>query len=491
MFKHFVSLQWKSFWRAASLSSGLWMKIFMGFWALYFIGMMAFGGVGAFFLIKKELCLDPLEVINRFLIYWWVADLIFRYALQKMPVINIKPLLILPFRKNKIVSFAFGKTILSFFNIIHGFFFVPFSVLLVAEGNAPVLNVLLWHIGLIALVYANNFLNILLNNKDNLIYAVAGIMIVLGGLHYFEYFDITRYTAPFFQGLYDTKFLFIIPVIAAVLFYVMAFRTFVKDLYLDAGLATKSKTVKTENLEWLDRFGKTATFLKNDIKLIKRNKRARSTVIVSALFLFYGLLFFTGAVEAYDGPVWKIFAGIFVSGGFLMSFGQFVPSWDSSYYPLMMSQNIKYREYLSSKWWLMVMATFISTILASGYLYFGWEAYLAVIVGAVYNMGMNAHVVLWAGAYVKTPIDLTSNKKAFGDKQSFNVKTLMLTLPKLALPMILYAIGHYAYSPYAGYLLVALAGIAGFAFRNMVFDKIERIYRTEKYATIWAYKQKK
>jgi len=491
MFKHFISLQWKSFWRSASLSSGIWMKIFMGFWAVWFIIMMASGGAGAFFYIKKELCLDPLEVVSRFLIYWWAFDLIFRYALQKMPVINIIPLLILPFSKNKIVSFALGKTMFSFFNIIHGFFFVPFSFFLIVKGDAPVLNVLLWNVGLMALIYANNFLNILLNNKDSLIYIVGSIMAVLGGLHYFGYFDVTQYTAPFFQGLYTSQFLFLVPVLAVVGLYIIAFRSFVKDLYLDAGLATKSKNVKTENLEWLDRFGKTAIFLKNDIKLIKRNKRARSTVIVSALFLFYGLLFFTGAIEVYNDPVWKIFAGIFVSGGFLLSFGQFVPSWDSSYYPLMMSQNIKYREYLSSKWWLMVIATFISTILASGYLYFGWEAYLAVIVGAIYNMGMNAHVVLWAGAYVKTPIDLTSNKKAFGDKQSFNVKTLMLSLPKLALPMILYAIGHYAYSPYAGYLLVAIAGIAGFALRNMVFDKIERIYRTEKYKTIWAYKQKK
>ncbi|GAA0714470.1 DUF5687 family protein [Aquimarina litoralis] len=449
---------------------------------------------GSFLVYKyaeKELCQNPLTVVNKFLIYWWAFDLIFRYALQKMPVINIKPLLILPFNKSKIVSFGIGKTMLSFFNIIHAFFFVPFSILLIAKGDAPLINVLLWNLGLIGLVYANNFLNILLNNKDNLIYGIGGVMAILGGLHYFGYFDITVYTAPFFQGLSDTLYLFILPIVAAIVLYIIAFKSFVSGLYLDEGLATKSKDVKTENLDWLDRFGKTAIFLKNDIKLIKRNKRARSTVIVSVLFLFYGLLFFTGAVEAYDGPAWKIFAGIFVSGGFLLSFGQFVPSWDSSYYPLMMSQNIKYREYLSSKWWLMVMATFVSVILASGYLYFGWEAYLAVIVGGIYNMGMNAHVVLWAGAYVKTPIDLTSNKKAFGDKQSFNMKTLMLSLPKLALPVVLYAIGHYAYSPYAGYALVAVAGIAGFAFRNMVFDKIEKIYKTEKYATIWAYKQKK
>lgn len=491
MFKHFISLQWKSFWRSASASSGVWMKIFMGFWAVYFILMMMGGSFLVYKYAEKELCQNPLTVVNKFLIYWWAFDLIFRYALQKMPVINIKPLLILPFNKSKIVSFGMSKTMLSFFNIIHAFFFVPFSILLISKGDAPVLNVLLWNLGLIGLVYANNFLNILLNNKDNLIYGIGSVMAILGGLHYFGYFDITVYTAPFFQGLSDTLYLFILPIVAAIVLYIIAFKSFVSGLYLDEGLATKSKDVKTENLDWLDRFGKTAIFLKNDIKLIKRNKRARSTVIVSVLFLFYGLLFFTGAVEAYDGPVWRIFAGIFVSGGFLLSFGQFVPSWDSSYYPLMMSQNIKYREYLSSKWWLMVMATFVSVILASGYLYFGWEAYLAVIVGGIYNMGLNAHVVLLAGAYVKTPIDLTSNKKAFGDKQSFNMKTLMLSLPKLALPVVLYAIGHYVYNPYAGYALVAVAGIAGFAFRNMVFDKIEKIYKTEKYATIWAYKQKK
>ncbi len=490
MWKHFITLQWKSFWRSASLTSGLFMKIFMGFWALWLAFMSAVGGVAIFKLIKEHFELDPLETINKFLIYWLAFDLIFRYALQKMPVINIKPLLTLPFHKNKIVSFAFGKTLFSFFNIIHAFFFVPFSITLIRNGY-PITNVLLWNLGLIALVYGNNFLNIILNKKDNLIFLIGGILVLLGGLHYFGYFDISVYTGPFFQGLYDTSIITLIPIIILLILIGISFRSFSKDLYLDAGLATKSKDVQTENLDWLNRFGKTATFLKNDIKLIKRNKRARSTVMVSILFLFYGLLFFTGAIETYNGPVWRIFAAIFVTGGFLLSFGQFVPSWDSSYYPLMMSQNIKYKEYLSSKWWLMVIATLLSTVLASGYLYFGWEVYVAILVAAIYNMGVNSHVVLWAGAYVKTPIDLTSNRKAFGDRQAFNAKTLLLSLPKMALPMILYAIGYYAYSPYAGYALVAIAGMAGFALRDKVFDIIENIYKSEKYKTISAYKQKK
>jgi multisubunit Na+/H+ antiporter MnhC subunit len=201
------------------------------------------------------------------------------------------------------------------------------------------------------------------------------------------------------------------------------------------------------------------------------------------------LLFFTGGIEAYEGPFWRIFAGIFVTGGFLFSFGQFVPSWDSAYYPLMMSQNIRYKEYLASKWYLMVFATIISTLLASFYLYFGWKAYMAIVAGAIYNIGVNSHMVLWGGAYVKTPIDLDSGKKAFGDKKSFNAKTLLLTLPKLVVPMAVYAIGHFTLGETFGFVLVILLGIVGLLFKNKVFRMIEKVYKTEKYKTLAAYKQ--
>ena len=185
-----------------------------------------------------------------------------------------------------------------------------------------------------------------------------------------------------------------------------------------------------------------------------------------------------------------IFAGIFVSGGFLFTFGQFVPSWDSAYYQLMMSQNIQYKEYLSSKWWLVVIATAISTFLASFYLFFGWHTYLLVLVGAIYNIGVNSHLVLLGGAFVKTPIDLSTATKAFGDKQAFNMKTMLLTIPKLLLPILLYGLGKSFFNDTTGLLFVAVAGVLGFAFRGKVFNWIEKIYKTEKYETIAAYKQK-
>ncbi|HCQ12410.1 DUF5687 family protein [Flavobacterium sp.] len=485
MFKHFIMLEWKSFLRSASLGSNIAMKIFMGFFAVYFMVIFIAAGVGAFFILKEE-GYEPLATVNKFMIYYLFADLLTRYFLQKMPVLNIKPLLTLPIKRNTIVHFTLGKTALSFFNWSHALFFIPFSIVLLLNGyNA--LNVILWHLGMMSLFYLNNFINILINNKNSVFYSVLAVVGGFGLAHYYKLFDITTYTQPFFQGMYETFFVFLIPMILVAATYYFAFNYFKSNLNLDEGLATKSDIAKTQNFTFLDQFGTLGTFLKNDIRLLLRNKRSKTTLIMSFLFIFYGFIFFNNPTQP---AVMGIFAGIFVSGGFLFTFGQFVPSWDSAYYQLMMSQNIQYREYISSKWWLMVIGTLISTILASFYLFFGVHTYLLVVCGAIFNIGVNSHLVMLGGAFVKTPIDLTTGKGAFGDKQAFNSKTLLLTIPKLLLPVAFYALGYYIFSPNIGLVFVAAAGILGFAFRNYVFSQIEKIYKKEKYATIAAYKQK-
>jgi hypothetical protein len=259
-------------------------------------------------------------------------------------------------------------------------------------------------------------------------------------------------------------------------------------MYFDDKLATKQKNADGKEYAWLNKYGTLGSFLKNDIRLITRNKRSKNTVLTGFFFLFYGLLFFRQEIDS-TGNVMQIFAGIFVSGGFLMNFGQFVPSWDSAYYKLLMSQNITYKDYLTSKWWLVVIATVISTVLASFYFYFGWQTYMAIVVGAIYNIGVNSHIVLWGGAYMKTPIDLNVGKNAFGNKQGFNVQNMLFAIPKLLVPIALYGLGYFISGPIAGYALVALAGIIGFAFRDKVFTIIEKTYKTEKYKTINAYAQ--
>ncbi|QSW91294.1 MULTISPECIES: DUF5687 family protein [Flavobacterium] len=488
MIKKFIYLEWKAFIRSASFNKNLAMKILLGFLMIYFSLIFIGMGVGLFYVLK-DMKLEPFVTVNRFLVYYFLFDLLIRLLLQSIPVLNIKPLLVLPFKKPTIVHFSLGKTALSFFNWMHALFFVPFSVVLILNGY-DVVGIVFWHLGAMALIYINNFLNIILSNIDKLFVAFIVLILGLGGAQYYHLFDVTKITTPFFQSLYDIEGIFLIPILTLIGLYVFTFNYFKKNLYLDAGLSIKQDIASTENLSWLNQFGTVGTFLKNDIKLIKRNKRSKTTIVMSIFFLFYGLLFFSGGIETYDKPVMHLLAGIFVSGGFLFVFGQFVPSWDSSYYQLMMTQNIPYRGYIMAKWWLIVIATIVSTILCSFYLYFGLHIYITIVVAAIYNIGVNSHLVLLGGAFTKTPIDLSNAGGAFGDKKAFNVSAMLLTLPKILLPLFLYGIGIYFNNNNLGLALVALTGILGFVFKDKVFSLIEKRYKIEKYSTISAYKQK-
>ena len=214
MIKKFIYLEWKAFTRSASFGANLAMKILLGFLMIYFSLLFIGAGVGAFYILKK-MNLEPLQTINKFLIYYFLLDLVIRLLMQAIPVLNIKPLLVLPFKKPTIVHFSLGKTALSFFNWVHALFFVPFSMVLAFEGY-DVVGIIFWLLAIFSLIYINNFLNIILSNIDKLFVVFIGIALGLGAAQYYKLFDITVFTTPFFQGLYAQKGLFLIPVLVLI-----------------------------------------------------------------------------------------------------------------------------------------------------------------------------------------------------------------------------------------------------------------------------------
>ncbi len=488
MLKFLLTLEWKAFSRSASFKLNLFLKILFFLGAIYVIGLFVLFGFLSYFLLEEN-GLPPLETINKYLIYYFALDLTLRFFFQKLPAANIKPLVVLNIKRSQLVRYFLGKTVVSIFNIIQLFFFIPLCGVMIYEGM-PVLQVLLWGLSLLLWIYCFNFLNLLISNRPVFFYITLAIIAVVGVLHYFDIADLTVFTAVFFTSFYNYPFLVILPLGLLVLLYKGTFAFYSKNLYLDAALSKAQQEVKTEDFSWLDRFGTISTFLKNDIRMIKRNKRARTTVLMSILFLFFGILSFGDFVPGYNNDFMHVAFGIVITGGFLLNFGQFVPSWDSSYYPLMMCQNIKYRDYLMAKWWLMVLGTLVLMALSSFYLYFGWQVYALILATGVFNIGVNGYLVLWGGAYIKTPVDLEKNKNVLGEKQAFNLKALLISMPKIFIPVLIYIGFKTFWSIEAALVALTVIGASGLVFRNRVFDKIEVLYKSEKYEALKAYKQK-
>lgn len=488
MITRFLKLEWKQYFRSMYWQKGLAIKIIMGFFALYFIVVFLGLGIGAYFFLKKEYPdLDPLHIVNSFLLYAIVGDLIFRYLMQKLPVMNIKPMLILPIKKSKLVHYVLGKSAFSFFNIMGLFFYIPFALVLLKEGYETT-GVLAWLITMILLIQCANFLNFLIN-KNNI--ALGALIVLLGGgyaLQHFEIYDLMQLSKTLFNGVFANPITAVIPVLLLTVFYYLNYKQLRSQVYLDAAVKEKVEEAKTANLSWVERFGDVAPFIKNDMRLIWRNKRTKSVFLMSFIFLFYGLIFFTNPIYKEKMEAMLIFASLFVTGGFAINFGQFIPAWDSEHYRMLMSQNIRYRKFLESKWYLMVVMTAILFFLSLPYLYFGLDIFLMIAAGAIFNIGFNSLFLLYAGSFNRKRIDLT--KSGFSNMQGTSATQFIIIIPMMVFPMLLFW-GFKALLGFnAGIIAIAVVGGLSLLFKNYFMNLIEKKYIKDKYAMIHAFNQK-
>ena len=484
MISHFLKLEWKQYFRSSHWQKGIALKIIMGFFVLYFLVAFLAIGVGGYFILRKQFPdQDPLQIVNSYLLFAILGDLIFRYLMQKLPIMNIKPLLILPIKKNKLVHYVLGKSAFSFFNILGLFFYIPFSVVLIKEGYNTA-GVLGWLATMFLIIQSANFLNFLINKNNKALIVIATVLVSLIGLQKFGIYDVVSFGGSIFDFIYQNPIYSLIGVVALVVLYQLNYTQLRNQVYLDAAVATKVEEAKTSDLTWANKLGDVAPFIKNDIRLIWRNKRTKTVFLMSFLFLFYGLIFFT--MDAYkDKLPMLMFASLFVTGGFTLNYGQFIPAWDSAHYKMLMSQSFRYRKFLESKWFLMVAMTTILYFLSFPYLYFGTDIFLMITCGAIFNIGFNSLFLLYAGSFNRKRIDLT--KGGFGNTQGTSATQFLIIIPLMLFPMLLFWVFDKFVGHNAGFIVVAAIGIISLLLKNYAMNFIEKKYIKDKYAMINAF----
>lgn len=488
-YSQFLSLEIKQFLRSADFASNIFIKIVLFFILFIFLlQTLLLGGMLVTIIKETFPDEDPFLLINRYAVIWFFGEFVYRYLMQKLPSIEVKPFLYLPVKRKKIAVFLFAKSFFSFFNLFPLAFFIPMSIGLIFNGYHS-WQVISWAIAMICISFSINFLLFLIDKSRQLFWIIVGVIGSILILSYFGFIPVFSISESIFYAFYKLPFTALIPV-AIALSVGFVLYTFIRNhLYLDDGIMAKSTAdIDKKQYDGLNRFGKIAPFLKNDIRLLLRNKRSKGVLISAILLLFYGLLFFPNS--RYENSVFIVFGAIFSTGGFLLSFGQLVPSWDSEYFKLMMSQNIPFRLYLDSKWYIIGVVTFVSIILSLPYLYFGLDIYALIVGGGIFNIGVNSLLTLWAGTFNLTPVKLNEKGK-FGQTQSFNLETFIISIPKILLPILAFSVPKWIFGfPYAGIFCLILLGIIGILAKNYFLGKIVSLYKKKKYKMIAAYAQK-
>jgi len=459
----FIRHELKAFWRARNTGKSIAVHIFMGFLILYFLTVALYLGFNIDTFLKKGFPKDDLLVsFCGVILLYYAIELLSRMQLQELPTLRVQPYLQLAIKRNTLVKYLAFTSMLSFFNLWPLILFTPFIIKVIAVQKGGLVAVI-FILSLIGFSIFNNYLALYIKRKASFngwIMLGSTFVLALIGMGDFKWhlYSIRDFSYGFFGHLITQPALVLVPIVLAVIMYYVNFLFLKDNLYLEE--LTKHKTLKRSTTEFplLDRFGHIGDLVANEIKLIIRNKRPSSALKVSLVFLFYGLIFYRN--PQLHEP-FKVFVGMFMTGIFIISYGQYMYGWQATQFDGILVSKISFTDFLKAKYLLFTLVSTVAFILTIPYVYYGWRTVLVHFVMYLWNLGVNSTIILFFANRNSKRIDLS--KGAAFNWEGVGVTQLLLTFPLLILPYIIYVpvkllAGGFNW-PLAALAFIALAGI--------------------------------
>jgi hypothetical protein len=407
--------------------------------------------------------------------------------IQNLPTFGFQPFLLLPVKRKRIAKYMLNKSLLHFFNVLPLFLVLPFTFnSAVNELDTPVL--LTWLASLFFMIFVNHFLAIYIKwrtNDSNWFF--YGFLVLAGCVFAIDHFGISDLNGSFGK-LFDfivkqPATVLVFPVLVVSL-YVLNLRFLLSRFFLDE-LSQKKKEGITHDFSWLNQIGEYGKMLSLEVKMITRNKRPRYSAIMSVLFIFYGLLLYKDFKT--DSPeLVLVFGGMFMTGIFSMTYGQFFPAWHSRYYPFLMAQNVKMKQILQSAFFLMAVTNIVFYLLSLGYIFITPKVLYIHLSVMLYNIGINTFVIFALGLNSRKAIDL--EQRAMFNYQGMSATNWLVSFPILFGPMAVYGILSFLFGNIVAYFILGGLGLLGIIFHPRLIDYFTKQYLKRKHVMIAAYK---
>jgi hypothetical protein len=487
----FLTHQWKAFWRSKSKGRSIAMRVVLFLFVLYLLLNML---VLAFFVDKiLEKTFPGQEVLltfNSLILYYFLLDLLMRFQMQELPTLSVRPYLNLRIRKNRVVNYLSLSSMTTAFNIIPFLLTVPFliNVVLPAHGQGAFAGYLVCIAGL---TLFNHFFSLWFKRRVNLnAIWLLGFFILLLALISVEFYagliSISSVSTPFFTAVITNPLYSVVCLMLAAGMYIINHNFLKKNLYLDE-LSTSVESYKSgTEIPFLDRFGIVGDLAANELKLIFRNKRSRSVLMMSLFFMLYGLIFYTK--PEFTGYTAIVFCGMFMTGIFIIQYGQFMFSWQSAHFDGLLTKRMSITDFFKAKFLLMTLLSSACFILTIPYVYFGWRVLLVHFIMYIWNLGVNTVLVLWFANHNYKRIDLakggTFNWEGVGASQ------WILSIPLLLAPFIVYLPFNYWVTPEIGLALLTIIGALFIVTRDFWLQRLTASFNARRYTIAEGFRNK-
>jgi hypothetical protein len=477
----FIRHELKAFWRSKNSGKSTAIRVVMGLLIFYLLLNVL---VVAFFLDKilaKTSDENLIPAFSGILLYYFLIDLLMRFQLQELPTLRIQPYLHLRIKKNTLIRYLSFVSLQSIFNLWPILLFSPF-IFKIVKHQLGLSAALAFLLAILGFTVFNNYLSLYIKRRSNLNGFVSfGFVAVLSLLMLSDfYWHIISFRLPsqwFFGHLATQPLLVSIPVVLAIIIYYINFLYLKQNLYLEDLGASKASAYKgSTEYPILSRFGQVGDLVGNEIKLIFRNKRPRSAFMMIGIFLFYGLIFYT---NKHYGEGWKIFCGTFMTGIFIINYGQFMYGWQANHFDGILVSKVKFTDFLKAKYLLFTGVSVVVFLLTIPYAYFGWHVIWVHFAMFLWNIGINTTIVLFFANRNYKRIDLS--KGASFNWEGVGATQLLLGFPLLLIPFVIYAPIAWFGHPDIALAIMAGIGLVFVITRNYWIKQLNDDFQEKRY----------
>ena len=433
---------------------------------------------------------DVVGFINTYLIFFFLAELIYRFFLQKISPFDLQSYLHLPVGEFRIINFILLNSFISPLNIVGILLFAPIAMTKISVVYG-ITGSMYWLVTIVGLSWSIHWFMLWFKQKygENII-SIAILfgcyLISIGGL-YWGWFNIGKWVAPFFEIALQSWFPLVLVIAAGFGLYMQAFWYYRNHAYIEELDQQRQNRLFGKSFSLFDGFGFAGTIADQELKLILRHKRPRTLLGLSPIFLLYGLIFY-GDFNFSEGiPAITIFVGIFITGTFIMNYGQYFLSWNSAYFDFFTSKYKGIQALVTGKFLLFGIISAICFLLSIPYVYYGWQILLIHTATFIFNMGITIHFITYLALWKPKPIDI--NKGGLFNYEGMGMAQFLIIIPIAIVPYLIYLPFSWLLGDNVGLAVLAMTGIVGIIFyKQLIQLQVNRI-RKKRYKIGTSFRQ--
>ncbi len=486
----FLSHQWLGFWRARNANRSLVLQIILGIFYLLIFLEVAGLGIALPFLITESLPgKDPVVLFCSYIIYYFLIGILVRFQMQELPSLSIQPYLAQNIKRSSMLRFLNARSLAHVINFLPLFVFIPFTIVILVPKFGS-LTALCFLVAMFALVLNNHFLNMYIKRKsvDNSWWFLSVVLLLAGlkALDYFKLLSFERSSAALFIYLLHHPGLCFIPLLIASTTIFINNNYLRNHLYIEE-LVSEKKLKAGKNFAFLNRFGDVGDIIALDLKLIFRNKRPRSLVILSGVILLYGLMFYPQYLSSENYSMLFLFA-LLITGLFISNYGQFLFSWQSSHFDGMMSYNINMEQYIKAKFSLFLTVCSLQFLIASLYGFMSWKILPIQLAAFLYSIGVNTFVTIYAATYNYRYLNL--NKSASMNFQGVGAMQWLQSLLISFGPVLVFFLLNKFIGFWTAIIVICSVGITGLALHGMIISWLVKQFNLRKHKILEGFRER-